>query len=80
VALIIRGTLALVPEFEPSSGHKVTVTFEVYFPQELQSYIDIRLGIGSTTKNNEASKALAAFLLSDQNDAALKTRGVDRLK
>ncbi len=50
------------------------------FPQELQSYIDISVGISSSTKQNVASKALVAFLLSTDVEPAMKRRGIDRLK
>jgi molybdate transport system substrate-binding protein len=50
------------------------------FPAELQSYINLAVGTSVATKELDASLALVRFLQAKENDASLRTRGLERLK
>jgi molybdate transport system substrate-binding protein len=51
-----------------------------YFPNELQSYINLAIGISSATKESDASASLMRYLQSSENDSPLSKRGLERIK
>jgi molybdate transport system substrate-binding protein len=50
------------------------------FPSELQSYIDFAVGLSAGARDVGGGNALMSFLTSPENDALLRSKGVERLK
>src|SRR5262245_7381667 len=48
------------------------------FPPELQSYVKFTIGVSATSKQPEASRALARFLTSPAVTPAFKAKGIER--
>ncbi len=50
------------------------------FPAELQSYIDFAVGLSTTARDLEGSKALITFLAGPESDAVTRAKGLERLR
>ncbi|MBB4187266.1 ABC-type molybdate transport system substrate-binding protein [Sinorhizobium terangae] len=48
------------------------------FPAELQSYIDLAIGISANPKDTKAAKQLSEFLVSAEVDGTLAAKGIER--
>ena len=50
----------------------------VWFPPEIQRYIDFAGGVSATTKEPEAARALLRFLMSPTATSVFKAKGFER--